>query len=571
MAMLGTFILLFGWFGFNAASTLSVADIRFAVVATNTAIAAAFGAVIAMFWVMARAGKPDPSMMANGMLAGLVAITAPCAFVQPWAAAVIGAIAGVLVIESVWFWERRAKIDDPVGAISVHGVCGVFGVLCVGIFADGQYGQGWNGTQYADATHGVTGVLYGGDGWGQLGAQAIGALTIFTVMFGVAYLFFKIQNAVMKGGIRPTADVERRRPGPPRDGRQGLRVHGASGDCGLGERAPSCPDRIITCSFEWPAPPRAPATLHVSESQMSVTDALLDILIVLVAAKVAAELMERLNIPAVVGEILAGILIGPSVLDLVSSSDVLRVLGEIGVILLLLEVGSELELSELAAVGRASLTVAIVGVIVPFVGGAAFGSAIGMTGKEAIFVGAALTATSVGITARVLGDLKALAMVESRTVLGAAVADDVIGPRHPHGSRAARHLGLGVGAERAVDRVRRRRVPGGHGVRRSALRPGLLRLDRSSEPFLRHARRDRSRVHARDRGARERSEAGADRRGVRGGARARSEQLVRSHPKGAAAGRAPLHPGLLPDHRHRGRRRAVREAVGARDRRACCS
>ena len=209
MAMLGTFILLFGWFGFNAASTLSVADIRFAVVATNTAIAAAFGAVIAMFWVMARAGKPDPSMMANGMLAGLVAITAPCAFVQPWAAAVIGAVAGVLVIESVWFWERRAKIDDPVGAISVHGVCGVFGVLCVGIFADGQYGQGWNGTQYADATHGVTGVLYGGDGWGQLGAQAIGALTIFTVMFGIAYLFFKIQNAVMKGGIRPTADVER--------------------------------------------------------------------------------------------------------------------------------------------------------------------------------------------------------------------------------------------------------------------------------------------------------------------------------------------------------------------------
>lgn len=131
---------------------------------------------------------------------------------------------------------------------------------------------------------------------------------------------------------------------------------------------------------------------------MSVTDALLDILIVLVAAKVAAELMERINIPAVVGEILAGILIGPSALDLVSNNDVLRVLGEIGVILLLLEVGSELELSELAAVGRASMSVAIVGVIVPFVGGAAFGSAIGMTGKEALFVGAALTATSVGIT-----------------------------------------------------------------------------------------------------------------------------------------------------------------------------
>ncbi|HMK11550.1 MAG TPA: ammonium transporter [Acidimicrobiales bacterium] len=208
MAMLGTFILLFGWFGFNAASTLSAVDIRFAVVATNTAIAAAFGAVVAMFWVMGRAGKPDPSMMANGMLAGLVAITAPCAFVQPWAAAVLGGIAGVIVVESVWFFDRKAKVDDPVGAISVHGICGVWGVLCVGIFADGQYGQGWNGTPYADATHGVTGILYGGSGWGQLAAQAIGALTIFTVMLGLAFAFFKIQNSVMKGGIRPTAEVE---------------------------------------------------------------------------------------------------------------------------------------------------------------------------------------------------------------------------------------------------------------------------------------------------------------------------------------------------------------------------
>ena len=85
MAMLGTFILLFGWFGFNAASTLASTDVQFAVVATNTAIAAAFGATIAMAWIMFRTGKPDPGMMANGMLAGLVAITAPCAFVAPWA------------------------------------------------------------------------------------------------------------------------------------------------------------------------------------------------------------------------------------------------------------------------------------------------------------------------------------------------------------------------------------------------------------------------------------------------------------------------------------------------------
>jgi Amt family ammonium transporter len=206
MAMLGTFILLFGWFGFNAASTFAVTDIRFAVVATNTAIAAAFGAVVAMLWVMGRAGKPDPGMMANGMLAGLVAITAPCAFVQPWAAAVIGTVAGALVVESVWFVERRIKVDDPVGAISVHGVCGSLGVLAVGIFSDGQYGAGWNATDLGDK--GITGILYGGTGWGQLAAQAVGVVVIWVVFGLFAYTFFKIQNKVMKGGIRSEEEHE---------------------------------------------------------------------------------------------------------------------------------------------------------------------------------------------------------------------------------------------------------------------------------------------------------------------------------------------------------------------------
>jgi ammonium transporter, Amt family len=208
MAMLGTFILLFGWFGFNAASTFAATDNRFAVVAVNTAIAAAFGAVIAMFWVQIRskAHQPDPGMMANGMLAGLVAITAPCAFVQPWAAAVIGIIAGVIVVESVWFFENRG-VDDPVGAVSVHGVCGAWGVLAVGIFADGSYGVGWNGTG-ADSKFGVSGILYGHDGGGQLAAQFMGVLTIAVVMFSIAYLFFFIQNKVMKGGIRPAREVE---------------------------------------------------------------------------------------------------------------------------------------------------------------------------------------------------------------------------------------------------------------------------------------------------------------------------------------------------------------------------
>ena len=206
MAMLGTFILLFGWFGFNAASTFAATDVQFAIVAANTAIAAAFGAVAAMFWMMRMTGKPDPGMMVNGMLAGLVAITAPCAFVDPWAAAVIGLIAGVLVILAAGFIERRG-VDDPVGAIAVHGVCGSFGVLAVGIFANGTYGAGWNVTtegKMFDSGKGVIGIL-GGDfslGLSQLIAQAIGVVVLWTVIFGVAFAFFKIQNSVMKGGIR---------------------------------------------------------------------------------------------------------------------------------------------------------------------------------------------------------------------------------------------------------------------------------------------------------------------------------------------------------------------------------
>jgi Amt family ammonium transporter len=214
MAMLGCFILLFGWFGFNAASTLAATDIQFAMVATNTAIAAAFGATIAMFWCMWRWGKPDPGMMVNGMLAGLVAITAPCAFVDPWAAALIGSISGVLVVLACGFIENKMKIDDPVGAIAVHGVNGIWGVLCVGIFANGKYGMGWNLMVDADGLpktlggKGVTGILYGGHGWGQLGAQALGVLVLCTVFLGLAFAFFKLQNAVMKGGIRPTAEME---------------------------------------------------------------------------------------------------------------------------------------------------------------------------------------------------------------------------------------------------------------------------------------------------------------------------------------------------------------------------
>ena len=201
MAQLGTFILLFGWFGFNAASTTSVTDVQFATVATNTAIAAAFGAVVAMFYCQKRLGKPDPGMMCNGMLAGLVAITAPCAFTTPAWSAVIGGVAAIIVIESCLFLERKG-IDDPVGAISVHGIGGTFGVLCVGLVANGSYGAGWNGSN----TSGVKGLFYG-DG-GQLGAQALGVGVIWTVILGLAFGFFKIQNRLTKGGIRSKEEDE---------------------------------------------------------------------------------------------------------------------------------------------------------------------------------------------------------------------------------------------------------------------------------------------------------------------------------------------------------------------------
>ena len=158
---------------------------------------------------------------------------------------------------------------------------------------------------------------------------------------------------------------------------------------------------------------------------------LLDLLVVLAAAKLAAEGAERVGVPAVLGEIVAGIVIGPSVLGLVELTGArgvsLGVLAELGVLLLLVQVGMEMDLAELGRVGRVSLVVALVGVAVPFIGGAAAGVGLGLDGETAIFIGAALTATSVGITARVFGDLRALATLEARIVLGAAVADDVLG------------------------------------------------------------------------------------------------------------------------------------------------
>ena len=154
---------------------------------------------------------------------------------------------------------------------------------------------------------------------------------------------------------------------------------------------------------------------------------LLDLTIILLVAKLAAEVSDRIRVPAVIGEIAAGIVIGPSVLGLVSGSDMLFVLAEFGVIFLLIQVGMETDIAELRSVGRASMLVALIGVALPMALGVGVGLAIGESTNTSLFIGAALTATSIGITARVFGDLRALATVEARTVLGAAVVDDVLG------------------------------------------------------------------------------------------------------------------------------------------------
>jgi ammonium transporter, Amt family len=200
MALLGTFILCFGWFGFNAGSTLAGSDSRIAVIAVNTMLAGAAGGMSAMIYVWARFGKPDPSMLANGTLAGLVAITAPCAFVTAPSAVLIGLLAGFVVCVAVVFIERVLKLDDPVGAISVHGFNGALGLLSVGLFADGTYGAGTNGV----ATN-VTGLLYGNPG--QLGAQMIGILANVAWVGGSTYVCWKITGLLVKGH-RVSAEVE---------------------------------------------------------------------------------------------------------------------------------------------------------------------------------------------------------------------------------------------------------------------------------------------------------------------------------------------------------------------------
>jgi len=185
MAFLGTFILLVGWMGFNGGSTFAGTDLRLTVVIVNTIISSAFGCLSAMFLMWKKFGKPDPSMTCNGLLAGLVAITAPCAFVAPWAAMVIGIVSGFMVVYAVIVIENTFKIDDPVGAVAVHGVNGLWGVMALGLFADGSYGGGLNGV-----AGGVKGLFYG-DG-GQFAAQLANCVVLILFCSVMCIIFFRL-------------------------------------------------------------------------------------------------------------------------------------------------------------------------------------------------------------------------------------------------------------------------------------------------------------------------------------------------------------------------------------------
>jgi Amt family ammonium transporter len=199
MAVIGTLILAFGWFGFNAGSTLSAADARIATIAVNTMLASAAGGVGALVLVWRTVGKPDIGMVCAGLLGGLVAITGSCAFVSPAAAVLIGAVAGLLVVWTVNALERRFRIDDPVGAIAIHGACGAWGAVALGLFADGTYGDGWNGVAGP-----VRGILFGDPA--QLAAQLIGVTTNAAFVFAAAYAFFLATDHFI--GNRVSAEVE---------------------------------------------------------------------------------------------------------------------------------------------------------------------------------------------------------------------------------------------------------------------------------------------------------------------------------------------------------------------------
>ncbi|UFT99657.1 ammonium transporter [Radiobacillus kanasensis] len=194
---LGVLLLWVGWFGFNGGSTFGVADAFFGFVSLNTMLGAAAGAIAAMFVAWAVSGKADVPSMLNGALAGLVAITAPAGFVEPWAAVVIGLVGGIIVVFSMKAFDK-AKIDDPIFALSVHGTVGVWGTLANGLFAVPAFSS--------EIDWGKPGLFYGG-GFEQLGVQALGVAASGLYAFVVSFIILKGMDMVM-GGLRVSEEEE---------------------------------------------------------------------------------------------------------------------------------------------------------------------------------------------------------------------------------------------------------------------------------------------------------------------------------------------------------------------------
>jgi len=196
---LGTFILWLGWFGFNPGSTMAVNPDAISHIVLTPNLAAAAGAMMAAIYTWFRVGKPDLGLTCNGTLAGLVAITAPCAYVSGPSALVIGAVAGVLVVEGVLFFDRL-RLDDPVGATSVHLINGVFGTLAVGLFGDVEIAKQIAGVDLESA-----GLLLGG-GTLQLVAQLRGVISVGVFTFSISSLVWWLIKSTV--GIRVSADAE---------------------------------------------------------------------------------------------------------------------------------------------------------------------------------------------------------------------------------------------------------------------------------------------------------------------------------------------------------------------------
>jgi len=189
LGALGVLLLWFGWFGFNCGSTLSGTDGALGLIATNTVLAGAAGALAAMFFSSLKKGKPNVGLTLNGCLAGLVGITAGCDTVTPLSALIIGVIAGIVMIFAVEFFDLRAKIDDPVGAISVHGICGALGTILVGVFSiDG-------------------GLIYTGD-FSYLGVQSLGVLACAVFAMGISFAYFGMAKKVVGLRVERKEEIE---------------------------------------------------------------------------------------------------------------------------------------------------------------------------------------------------------------------------------------------------------------------------------------------------------------------------------------------------------------------------